>query len=295
MNRYIPNTNIHTANFIKTDIIQHIDKQEPFSLIRIGDGDLKFIRCKIILDEMGYKDNEGIKLPDCVWKGYQQGVTIDKFNYVWDMYRDTSNRANYISSFDLYKKRKKGATKNLLNQWKNYYKALGVTNNSYCDPDIGFLLFDNKRIFKYIKKNNKKMCIVTSLNDNFEIFRKAGYNLSIVKIPPGNKVRNKSGRKSFIKNIPKEQWHINKHQETIEKIKQETKKSDVFFIAGGMLGRAYTDTVKECGKVGIDIGKMVNYWSTGRIPSRFNRKGNKIYKSSEITINAGKSRQIEIE
>lgn len=293
--KYIPNTNIHTSEWIKQDIINHVEKSEPFSLIRFGDGDLKFIKCFIELKKQNvdfFEEYDG-KL-DCVWKGYQQGVTFEKFPYVWNMYRDVSNRANYISSFDLYKERKGGKNKSLLERWKYYYNELGIVNTNYCETDVGFFLFNDMKLFKYLKKNNKRVCFVTSLNNSFDQFKKYDIDYDVFSIPRANKVRNIPGKKGYVNDIPKEKWHINFHEEIKEELKNKVKDYDIFFVGGGMLGRSYSDIIKEYGKVSVDVGKMINYWSDGYICSRFNREQSRIFKKDEFTIKISERRLKEV-
>jgi len=282
--KYIPCTKpkIHTSEYIKDDIIKHLMEKKPFSLVRIGDGDLKFL--KFCISKIENKiDLKNIDNKNLHWKAAQQGVTFDKIDFIWNIYRDVSNRANYISSFQLYTNRKKSANaKQLLKNWIDVYNKMNIINDKYCDPDISFYLFNDMRLLKTIKDNDFKLCLVTSFEEqNFINLKEYGIKFKVLQIPQANKVRNKVGKRSFINNVPVEKWHINEYDRVKSELIEECKNSDIFFVAGGMIGRSYTNIVKQNGKVAVDLGKMVNYWITGRIPGRFN-KGDVISKNKLI-------------
>lgn len=283
--KYISGTKslIHTSEYIKNDIIDHLMKKEPFSLVRIGDGDLSFLN--FCIQEIKKNGNlKNLSNDDLMWRITSQGVRPDKVEDVLNMYRESLNEANYISSFEIYIGRKKGQIKKkLLGSWQLIYEEIGVKNKKYCEPDVSFFLFNDIKLLEFIKKNKYKLCLITSFEEKDLLnLKNFGLEIKIINIPKRNILKNKKLRGKFKKELSSKELHIDKYDKISNEIILECKNSDIFFVAGGMLGRSYTNIVKKNGKISIDLGKMIDYWVKPGIPGRFN---NSISIKDNFTIN----------
>jgi len=128
----------YNLDYILRDIELHMEKKEPFSLVRLGDGDLKLLLSFLRK-----------RLPENKLK--QQGIPIKaaSIKNVITIYRESCNNANYISSFDMYYEESKQfwprncspKVIDIVKQWKSIYEKVGITNDNFCNPEIGFFFF----------------------------------------------------------------------------------------------------------------------------------------------------------
>jgi len=235
---------LYNINYILDDILYHINNKEPFSLVRLGDGDLKLL--------VGLLEKE-INKP----KFDRSGIPYDKGKWLLQVYKRSCNSANYISSFEMYGTKKfwsrnfSGGTSKKINGWLKIYERVGIENENFCNPEIGHLLFLNDVNFLE-KISHKKICLITCFPKLKTIMNKRKIDAKIIIIPPLNSN------------------HYSKYKDIIKIIKKESKETDVFLVGAGALGKGYLNYIKRIGGVGIDIGQVMNVWSGKRIPGRFN-------------------------
>ena len=234
---------LYNVIHIKNDIVNHIKEKRPFSLVRIGDGDLKLIGSLI-----KNQSNEA--------KFQRSGIPNEKGKFILNIYKNACNNSNYTSSFEMYYTNEfwyrhfsKGTQKKIVN-WKKMYKRVGIVNENYCNPEIGYLLF-----LSYVNLLNdlkeKRICLITCFPGIDKMLKSNGYDAFTIIIPGVN------------------QNHFSKYNEIINKIKRVVNDTDIFLIGGGVLGRGYCDIVKENGGVAVDIGQVMNTWKNKIIPPRF--------------------------
>jgi hypothetical protein len=246
---------LYSVDHIKEDIIEHVNEKKPFSIVRVGDGDLKLL-ASLIEGKVNRVKFDRIGLPD------------DKGNHILNIYKNACSNANYTSSFEMYYTPKfwsrdfsPGTKKKVLN-WKAIYRKAGIKNDNYCNPEVGFLLFlSDVNLLASLK--DKRICLITCYRNLERKFRKAKYNSGIIQIP-----KLYSG-------------HYRKYGKIVKRIKASVDDFDVFFIGAGVLGRGYCDVIKNSGGVAVDIGQVMNTWSYGKLPKRFKGKltksGNFLY------------------
>lgn len=244
---YIRKTSgVYNREYIYYDIMHHLYKKSPFSLIRFGDGD-------IIL--MGMKNNKGPKRENIFIK---QGFEEKDLDFVVSLYRESANNANYLSVWNCWlpgwqkDQSEDPSILDALKNWKNKYKSIGIRfdKQKYCHPYISLFLFldDEFNLLRSIK--DKKICILTSRKKALNLLKENGYNAGMIKIPEIGK-----GQKH------KYPIHIQYYDYIIDEIKEKIDDYDIFFVSGGSLARGYTNTIKENGGIALDIGRMIGYWS----------------------------------
>jgi len=230
-----------------------IQRKLPFSLIRFGDGGLKLIyyflvKEKLLLEEIGAKE----------------GIPPDKFPEVLREWTRGANAADFIDTPAVYfnksfwpRVRKsitpiKPETAKLLLLWYELYCAIGIRNESYCNPEVNFLsclreLGDNS-LPSVISKLKTLLCITTY--DRNALSAKFGFlELDAITVPL------------------QYQNHYKIFNETMEQIRKRAS-CDLCLVAAGELGRIYTSEIKRVGGRAFDIGSLVDYWMTGDIPVR---------------------------
>lgn len=268
---YIKKTKTFTSDYIGKDIIEHLKNKKPFSLVRIGDGDLRLMKNidkiklfkegKIEILEIGY-----------IRKFRQQGIEPKKIPDIYEIYEESCNNANYISGFDCwldspdYWNRKTGskAAKKVLKNWKQTYEKMNIINENYCNPDINFHLFmhENFNLLNFIK--NEKICLITPWVGAIKRLKKCGFNVDHIKIPHMNL---KGTKIKDVKDITKlsegKIWHSTLYDNIKNEISEKCNNCSIFFVGSGTLGRGYCDHIKKCGRISIDIGKVMDSWHIG--------------------------------
>jgi len=237
---------LYNLNHILKDIEYHLNNKKPFSLVRLGDGDIKLLHSAC----------QGIVHND---KFRRQGIPGSDLNIVIQIYRKSCNNANYISSFDVYfdgnfwSRKSSSGTRKKLESWKKIYKKIGIQNQSYCNPEIGFLLFLRSKynLFNLIK--DKKICLITCFKSIELKLRKLNYDVNTILIP------------KIYSN------HYSKYKPNKLLIKSSIEKNDIFLIGAGGLGKGYSKVIKRNGGIAIDIGQVFNSWAGSVIPPRISK------------------------
>jgi hypothetical protein len=225
----------HILNDIETSILQ----KKPFSIARLGDGDLKLLV------------SSQANLPN-PWKFQQQGIPLQHYKWICDLYKNSCNNANYVSSFDLYfdgsiwKRPMSAGMRHKIRDWKKIYKDSGIINENYCSPEIGFLFFldEPRNLFSILKE--KRICLITCFEVVEMKLRNLGYNVGSLIIPGRN------------------QNQFQRYHKNIKRIIRRIQNYDVFLVGAGSLGRGYSNCIKNHGGIAIDIGQVFDAWA-GRL------------------------------
>lgn len=234
-----------TLDHILEDIKIHIAKQLPFSIVRLGDGDLK------ILQELrtGVFDSVRSK---------RESYNDKNRKELLDSYISSCNSANYLSGFDLYLNNQFWRSCSprhiiskdcigLMIQWKILYKELGITNTNYCSPELGWQLFLRRK-----RKENllttlqgQKIVVITCWPSKASRILREQANLDVVAISIPGRFGN----------------HYSQVNITKSRIKEIIKDRKIFLVGAGAWGRGYSSYIKQLGGIAIDIGKVFDAWS----------------------------------
>ncbi len=222
-----------------------IKKKKPFSLIRFGDGGIKFLHCILYNDEKQMKEISK-----------REGIPIDKFLDVFELWGKYARHADFIDTPEVYftdqfwpRTRKhlsppSPKTVERLKLWKDLYSRAEFDNTNFCNPEINYLSciqFKNqKNLIDII--SNKRICCITT---NSELPKKVKFSdFTVFKI------------------VGQYEGHYEKcYSETISYIHKNATNFDLWLVAAGELGRVYTGLIKELGGRSFDIGFMIDYWN----------------------------------
>jgi len=276
---FMQGTNVTRAGYISESIKNSLKNKTPFSLVRFGDGELKLIDNWIKWKKSGVDFNEtyeNFKKGD-EWEFYKklvrQGIRINKIPEIMDVLRDSSNESDFISNFDAWfssdywPRRRSKKTENLLRNFRYYYNYIGIKEREigYCNPDIGFLLFTGKHnILNFLK--DKKICLITPFEGASKKLRSYGYKADKIetKLP--------SELNKFEVTSPPEIWHSDIYKNIMDEIEEKSKTYDIFLVGAGIIGKAYPMQAKRCGRIGIDIGKVMDAWDREWMAPRLDKK-----------------------
>jgi hypothetical protein len=232
---------------VLNDLETHLNVGEPFSVVRVGDGDLK------LLWEL-YKGRINHH------KFRRNGIPKNKGDHILKIYKRGCNSATYTSSFEHYltpqmwdRKFSQG-TKGKVTDWLKIYNSIGVSNKEFCSPEIGFLFFMNgvqNNLFNLMK--DKNVCVITCYEKVAKRLRSAKINAHTFVIPGIGK------------------GHYNVYQKNVERLRAKVSKNehDLYLMSAGALGKGYSYHIKDAGGITVDIGQVAKFWVNGRIAERF--------------------------
>lgn len=244
--------NIYTTKDILSDLRKKIKNNKPFSLIRFGDGALKFVTSVM----------SGNLVP-LIKACRKEGIPLEKAVSVVNCWGKYGSDSDYIDKPDIYfmkdywerrkgrKKQLSETTKEKLKDWQSIYYTAGIECKKFCHPDVNYFSFLNSfkfNLFSLIK--NKKVCCITNYIEVENIFERLGVHCDIIEIP------------SWYGN------HFSRFKQVMTEIRYKAKDYDLWLVGGGELGRIYTGRVKELGGRAFDIGSVFDSWVKGIIPAR---------------------------
>jgi hypothetical protein len=245
---------IFTVEEVLNDLENCIIEQKPFSLLRYGDGGIKFIH-SIIFDDYEQLNEIIIK----------EGIPRNHIIEILELWGYYGRQANYIDTPEVYFSNKfwprlKGPdkpmslkTRERLLMWKELYNRAEIDNNNFCNPEINFLSIlrrSNKRNLFDIMKD-RKICCITTFPDIKDVLVDHSYNIDVLKIVGQY-----------------ENQYDNSFKDIISIIKERANNYDLWLVAGGELGRLYTGYIKQLGGRAFDIGFVIEYWLELDIPVR---------------------------
>lgn len=232
--------------------------KKPFSLIRFGDGGLKLIHSVLTKNDKNLElilEKEGLPKKD-----------VKKIIRLWSKY---ANQANFIDSAQVYfdgrfwprikntnRKPISIKTYELLAGWKRLYKAIGITNENYCNPEFNYLcMVKNKNLINlYDVIKDKKVAFITACPKAVEFLNTKRLDVDLFQIV--KQYENHYG-KSF--------------HRIIKKIKNKACDYDIWLVSAGELGRIYSGVIKELGGRAVDMGFMAELWAGADLHPRLRR------------------------
>lgn len=238
---------------ILNELDEAINTKTPFSLMRLGDGGLKYIHAVMFND---------IKQLNEISE--KEGIPINSVDYILDLWKTSANLCDYIDSSQVYytdyfwprvRKNRQQMSKETISKmkgWLKLYRLAGFTNEKFCNPEINFLScldIYERGLLEIIK--DKKVCCITS-HDSSKIQKiLSKYNIDVLQ------VANQTG----------DQFKIS-FNNVVRDIDKRVKDYDIWLIAAGELGRIYTGLIKFYGGIAFDIGSLIDYWCLKVIPIR---------------------------
>jgi len=230
-------------NHILNDIQYHIQNNLPFSIIRMGDGDLQ------ILNELSSSNFTSVR-------SKRESYNLTNSKELLNTYIEACNNANYISGYDLYCNGEFWRSCNpisiiskdcipLILNWKDFYSKLGITNQNFCSPELGWELFlqRKKRLNLFYILRGKKVVLITCFPKASKILTTKEIDSIVVPIP--GRFGNHYSKINIIKN----------------RIKELISTRKIFLIGAGAWGRGYSNYIKSLGGIAIDIGKVCDMWA----------------------------------
>lgn len=229
-----------------------IENDKPFSLIRLGDGGIKFLHALFYNDEK--------QITEIIQR---EGLPADKLTYILKLWGYYTRNADYIDTPEVYftddfwprlrkpTKEMSSKTRKRMRLWRSLYSQAEIDNISYCNPEENYLMIldDRKNILDVMW--GRKVGIIATPNDLQIRLRSIQYDVTVFNIVGQYQNHYK---KSFTK--------------TIDKIEENARKYDFWIVAAGELGRIYTGLIKENGGRAIDIGFVAEFWCGGDIHPR---------------------------
>jgi len=237
-------------------IMEHLDKciqnKDPFSLIRFGDGGLKFIHSLVFNDDRQLEiilRKEGIPRSNMIEIFEKWGYYVRKADYI-----DTPQVYFSKTFWPRYRKNFKPmnpSTISKLKNWKDLYNRAEFDNDNYCNPEINYLSIikrENKvNLFDVMK--SRKICCITAVPECMDSF--INLEVDIVQI------------------VKQYQNHyLNSYHDVVRIIKKAATNYDLWLVAAGEIGRIYSGLIKEYGGRSFDIGFVAEYWKDYDIPIR---------------------------
>lgn len=251
---------IYNVNEILSEIEKSIKKRKPFSLIRMGDGGLKFMHSIL--------NNNQTRILSVIEK---EGIPVDKIYSVFYLWGKYVREANFIDTPAIYftdkfwRRFKRKDIIPIIKDWKNIYDCSEFDNDRYCNPEFNFLSIlkgINKRNILDVIRGKSVYCITNYPEVKSKL--KAFCNPNIIKIVG---------------------FHGNQYEKNYKDvtrfIKNNATKCDVWFVGAGELGRIYSGLIKHYGGRSIDMGSVFDFWAGSDLPKRLKEY---IYKPSRRSM-----------
>jgi len=240
---------------ILNDLKKCIENKIPFSLIRFGDGGLKFIES---VTRGNHNQLSEISL--------KEGFPIELSGDILEWWGWAARTANYIDTPEIYfteyfwprlrgpKKPMHKQTIMKLKLWYEIYNDAEFDNKNYCNPEINFLsvlrISKNKMNLIDLLKGKRVCCIGTN-KKIIDILQELECASECIEIPS--------------------QWQ-NQYEKSfntvIKEISEKANYYDMWLVSAGELGRIYSGVIKEYGGRSFDLGFVYDYWLKKDIPVR---------------------------
>jgi len=239
MNNYMKGTTVYKVSHIYNHIKECLDNNKSFSIMRMGNAEFSSMMAGTVSKR----------------KNIEQGIPPEKGKEVVKMLIDSCNRSDYVASLGAWFTDGQFFDKNIkptsvFREWERVHKEVGITNTNFVNPDIGYLLFIEGEYNLWNIIRNKRICLITSFPELGDII-----GCEIISIPE------ESPRNDKLDIPPCGVWHYDKYENVKERIKNRIDDIDIFLIAGGFLAKGYSIWTKDCGGIGLDIGRIVNTWA----------------------------------
>lgn len=248
-------TNINIENIVlKNKIIDLIIEKKPFSLTRIGDGEI------LVLD-----DSIDKKLTEHMFKRHLGYLPNDnekkeiKENLIYSIKNSDglSLRKNYPENLIAWGK------------VPFFYNSLDLKDKIYFDHDFHFYLMNDDN-FDDILNKIENLTIISSRDvaDKIKIKYPTIKNITNYTIPGENMFEEIKQTKNFYPNV---------YNEIYKDISMKNCHNNLLLLGGGFVGKRLGNIFKEKGGISIDIGSVFDFW-VGKVTRGPNRGKNSYIK-----------------
>jgi len=278
---------IYKVKYILEELEDAIINKKPFSLIRIGDGGIDFLRSVLINNTerlIIISEKEGIPPTKIYSLFYLFGKYLSQANFIdtpevyfnndfWPRFKrpkisSTLEDWRNICTTKMYNSEKFF----LMKQWKDIYYNSEINNSRYCNPEFNFLSLlrgvNEKNLIDIIRK--KTVYCITNNEEVKPILQKI-CNVKIIEIVGWHKNLYKNNYKSVSKFI-----------------KKNASRPDIWLMGAGEWGRVFSGMIKQHGGRTVDMGSIFGCWCGRNIPKRLEKF---IFKLSETDLEFGLTKE----
>lgn len=222
---------------LKKKVIEHLTEKIPFSITRIGDGEMVIIDPKIDKKLTHHMLNRHLGY---IPESNQQTKIKDNLTYT-------------ILNSDCLSLRKKYPDE--LKLWENiprFYEKLNLIDKIYFDHDFHFYLMQDGNIDDIL--NVVKNLTIISSRDVTEKIKIKYPNIETItyyKIP---------GEHMFEENKKVQPYFPEIYEKIYSEINQKDCSDNLLLLGGGYVGKRLGVLFKERGGVSLDIGSVFDFW-----------------------------------
>jgi hypothetical protein len=244
---YLENTKVLKTRYIYESIEECLNNGGTFGICRFGNAEIDTIR-------------EG-RLTDI--RSISQGIPKNHINELMEIFKRSANTCDFVASMSVYYSpdyfNMHISRHQYYNESEQILKKLGITNNRYCNPDVGYLLFLEGKYNLLNLIRNRRICLITSKTEVYKVFERANISVGVIPVTP------QTLRKEWHEHHPEEplcgRWHWYEYENIKEQIKNNINNYDIFLIGAGYLAKGYSAYIKDLGGISVDVGKVMNTWS----------------------------------
>lgn len=255
---------IYKVEEILNELEDAINNRKPWSLLRFGDGGIKFMDCVL-------KNQNQERLLTILSK---EGIPNDKIYTIFYLWGKYSREANFIDSPEVYftnqfwPRFKRPEIIPVIRDWERIYNdSEFITENTrYCNPEVNFLMLLKRKGQRNLVDMlaGKNICCLTPHTKTAKVLKK----ICVVKM---------------IKIVGFYQEHYKFcYKKITETIKKTANKYDLWLVGAGEIGRIYSGLIKQYGGRALDIGSVFDCLLDAEIPKRLQGF---VYKTSKYSLN----------
>lgn len=244
-----------------TIILNTVKKKRPLSMIRVGDGEARFL---IFLESNAshvLKRTEREAIGNSIlwnWFGTDaHSLTPEAYATVYQAFINSLANADILGRTDSKRLGKDKRHFGFLAYMEERLDEISTTSPSkyFADAFLNTGLHGEH----FYAKLFKSVDFIGFIGPHPDLARKIADTFNIKHhrtylIPGEMRLPNREGLKNGINHYPDAYNHILKHLEV-------TRPGDVYLVAGGLLGKIYCDRVKALGGIAIDIGSIADVWA----------------------------------
>jgi hypothetical protein len=231
-----------TPNDLYNKIIYHLYYKIPFSHIRVGDGEAKFLHFSKNSKESVFIQNKQIN----------REITDSEYTYIKEKLSAAISKADILGVPSELESKK--------SDWVYVYPVLNELKKredwiceKYCNMWSNRHLLERGYISKILKRINSVVLISgRDVTDALKLKYKNIIEIEYYDIPPEQRFEKEKNTKIDTLGL---------FEEISKKIKQKNRKGQLLLYGTGFFGKYLGQTFKECGGVAVDIGSVFDIFA----------------------------------